>query len=108
MQGECDPNRGSDVGKMFIVKWELSPTRNPRASAPNCPEAYRDPRGILPLRVRSLSIVTAVKWKEIHTVDVILRVRFGRLIVVDHLHHLQQVVFSELLKVFGELVHVDL
>lgn len=52
MQGE------RDAGKIWIIKQELSPMRNPRASARDCPEAYTGPRGTHPLRVASVIMVT--------------------------------------------------
>ena len=42
------------------------------------------------------------------TLDVVLGVSLRRLVVVDHLHHPQQVVFAELLEIVRQFVHVDL
>lgn len=45
---------------------------------------------------------------EARTVNVVLGVRVCRLVVVHHLHDLQEVVLVEFLKPVGQLVHVDL
>lgn len=42
------------------------------------------------------------------TVNIVLGPGICSLVVVDHLHHQQQVVLSHLLHVFGQLLHVNL
>lgn len=42
------------------------------------------------------------------TLDVIFRHRLRRFLIVDQLHHGQEVVFAQALEVVRELVHVDL
>ena len=41
------------------------------------------------------------------TLDIVLGIRILRLIVMHHLHDLQQIVLSELGERFGQLLHVD-
>ena len=42
------------------------------------------------------------------TVNIVLGPGICGLVVVDHLHHQQQVVFGHLLHVLGQLLHVNL
>jgi hypothetical protein len=42
------------------------------------------------------------------TLHIVFGIRVRRLVVVDHLHNLQQVVLVELLQAIGELVHINL
>jgi hypothetical protein len=42
------------------------------------------------------------------TFNVVLCVGLCRFVVVDHLHHHEEVVFAELLEAVGQSVHVDL
>ena len=45
---------------------------------------------------------------RILTIDIVLGISLICLLVMYHLHHREQVVFTKLLEVLGKLVHVNL
>lgn len=57
--------------------------------------------------VNGWPILTGLGAKGL-TLNVILGVGVGGLVIVNHLYHLEEIIFAESLKAIGQLVHINL
>ena len=49
-----------------------------------------------------------IEGEAVHTLDVVLGVRIGGLVIVDHLYNLQEIILAQLLETLCQLIHVHL